>query len=332
MISFPKSIEAAAAGKGTLRAGGTDLQELRHLGVHQGDLVDLRDVAGLDRFELDEAGLHLGAGLSLATVATDPRVIDGFSGLAQAAGGLATPQIRNRATLAGSLLQEVRCWYYRNPHQSCAKKGGAVCLARQGDHLFHACFDRGMCVAPHPSTMAMALLAHDAQVELQDGSRLDIPTLLGDGSDPRRTHALSPGQVVVAVHLPLAEPLERAAYGRAISRARAEWPLVEVIARLWLDKKGKKLTEARVAIGGVANRPFALPAVEAALVGQEPTDEVLAAAAALATQGASPLPMTGYKIKLIPGIVHDVLLRALGDGLIVPPPPPVPEATGEVTP
>jgi xanthine dehydrogenase YagS FAD-binding subunit len=180
--------------------------------------------------------------------------------------------------------------------------------------------------------MAMALLAHDAQVELQDGSRLDIPTLLGDGSDPRHTHALRPGQVVVAVHVPLAEPKERAAYGRAISRARAEWPLVEVIARLWLDRKGKKITDARVAIGGVANRPFALPAVEAALVDQEPTDAVLAASAALAAQGASPLPMTGYKVRILPGIVHDVLLRALGDGLIVPPPPPMPEAFGEVKP
>lgn len=318
MITFPKTAEAAAAGSGTIRAGGTDLQERRHLGISQGDLIDLRDTAGLDRVEVDDLGLHLGAAVSLAALAADTQVVDGFPGIAMAAGSLATPQIRNRASLAGSLLQEVRCWYYRSPRQVCAKKGGAVCLARMGDHLFHSCFDQGMCVAPHPSTMAMALLAYDAQVELQDGSRVDIPALLGDGTDPRQTHALAPGQLIVAVHIPLPEPAERAAYNRAISRSRAEWPLVEVVARLWLDKKEEKIVDARVAMGGVANRPMALPAVEAALVGQEPTDELLSAAAALAAQGAAPLPMTAYKVKLIPGIVNDVLLRARDGGLVAP--------------
>lgn len=312
MITFPKSIEAAASSPGQRRAGGTDVQELRHLGIRSDDLVDLRDCPGLDRFEQAEDGLHLGAGISLTRIAQDAAVKEQYPALAEAAGGLATPQIRNRASLAGSLLQEVRCWYYRHPDQQCAKKGGAVCLARQGDHLYHSCFDTGVCVAPHPSTMAAALWAYDALVELDDASLLDIPTLLGDGTDPRRTHHLAPGRLVVAVHLPPPPPKgELAAYGRAISRARAEWPLAELVVRLGLDKKGEKIDWARLVMGGVANRPLRLSALEEALVGQPPTDETFARLAPMAIEGAKPLPMTGYKLRIIPGLVREQLLRAM---------------------
>lgn len=312
MITFPKSIEAAAAGTGQIRAGGTDVQELRHLGITSGALVDLRDCPGLDRFEQDADGLHLGAGISPTRIAEDIAVREQYPALAEAAGGLATPQIRNRASLAGSLLQEVRCWYYRHPDQQCAKKGGAVCLARQGDHLYHSCFDTGVCVAPHPSTMATALWAHDTLVELDDGSLLDIPTLLGDGNDPRRTHALPPGRLVVGVHLPPPpKEGELSAYGRAISRARAEWPLVELVVRLGMDKRGEKITWARLVMGGVANRPMRLNALEEALVGQPATDETFARLAPMAIEGAKPLPMTGYKLKIIPGLVREQLLRAM---------------------
>jgi len=335
VISFPKTIASAQAAHGVVRAGGTDLQERRLQGITTGDLVDLRDTAGLDRLELDELGLHLGAGLTVQTLATEPRILEGFPGLAQAAAGLATPQIRARGTLGGNVLQEVRCWYYRSPRQVCAKKGGAVCLSRQGDHLYHSCFDLGLCAAPHPSTLALALLVYEAEAELSSGSRLEIPALLGDGHDPRQTHALPPGELLVALHLPPAVPGESAAYGRATSRAQAEWPLVEVIVRLWIDLgKGRhpvaKITDAQVAMGGVANRPLHLPLVEAALIGAEPTDEVLATAAARAAEGASPLPMTAYKVKLIPGIVRDVLTRARD--AVLPPVVELPAATPGATP
>lgn len=318
MITFPKTVEQAAGalagGAALARAGGTDLQERRHLGLSPGDLVDLRDLPGLDAIALDEVELHVGARVSIADLAAHPDVVAAFPALAQATGGLATPQIRHRGTVAGNLLQEVRCWYYRNPRQDCLKKGGAACLARQGDHLYHAAWDRGPCVAPHPSTLAVALLVYDAQVELGSGQRLDLPSLLGDGRDPRQTHALPAGELVTAIHLPFVEPGEWGAYGRAIARARAEWPLAEVAVRLVVDRK-QRVEVARVALGGVANRPFELPQVAQALVGQEPTDEAIAAAAALASEGAAPLPMTAYKVKLVPGIVRDVLTRARAAGL-----------------
>ncbi len=328
MITFPKTVAAAVAAPGQVRAGGTDLQERRHLGLTAGDLVDLRDLSGFDTVGLDDVELHLGAGTTITALAEHPAVQAMFPGLAQAAAGLATPQIRNRATLAGNLLQEVRCWYYRSPRQVCAKKGGSSCLARKGDHLFHVAWDQGpdSCASPHPSTLAVALQAYDAQVELDDGSRLDIPQLLGDGADPKRTHHLPAGRMVVAVHIPRVEPGEQAAYGRAISRARAEWPLVEVVVRMRLDRKGF-VEEARVVAGAMANRPRELDTVSQALLGQEATDELLLAAAAHAADGAAPLPMTAYKVQLAPGIVADVLTRARQaapsskpDPILVPPP------------
>ena len=325
MISFPKSIEQAAASPGEVRAGGTDLQERRHLGLATGDLVDLRDVPDLAGITADAVELHLGAGLTLAALAADPGVQAGFPGIAAAAGGLATPQIRSRATLAGSLLQEVRCWYYRNPRLQCLKKGGSACMARQGDHLFHAAWDLGPCVAPHPSTMAVALWAYDAQVELSTGARRDIPSLLGTGADPRQTHALAPGELLKAVHVPTVLAGERAAYGRAISRARAEWPLAEAVVRLRIGRKNK-IELARVVVGGVANRPLDMGAVAEALLGLEATDEVLAAAAAKAAEGASPLPMTAYKVKLLPGLLRSLLIQAR-DGApsaALPPTPALP--------
>ncbi len=271
MIAFPTSAAEAAAllasrPDAAARAGGTDLEDLRHRGLRRGPTVDLRDVADLSTLNVTwDGGLRIGAGVRLAALAADPTVRAGWPGLAQAAGGLATPQVRAAATVGGSLLQDVRCWYYRDPAAACLKKGGSRCLAREGDALQHACYDLGACIAPHPSTLAMVLLALDASVEVQGGPGLNIVSLLGDGSDPRRTHTLAPDAVVTAIVLPAAPAGVRAAYHRTIQRARAEWPLVE--AYVHIEVEGGKIARPRVAVGGVANRPLRLLEVEAALQG-----------------------------------------------------------------
>jgi len=312
MIAFPKSVDEALAAPGTFRAGATDLQERRHLHVHEGPLVDLRDVVALDAIEdAPGGGLLVGALVPIAALAEDPRVKARWAGLAAAAGGLATPQIRARATVGGNLLQAVRCWYYRSPQFQCLKKGGSTCLARAGDHLYHSCFDKGACAAPHPSTLGMAFLAYDADVLVRGGSDRSVAALLGEGKDPRANHTLEDHAMLTHVSLP-AVGEERSAYARTISRARAEWPLVEAIAVL--DVAGGVVRGARIAIGGVANVPLRLPKVEAALVGKSPTTDVIEAAAALGSDGAAPLPMTAYKVDLIAPTLVDVLERALAGG------------------
>ncbi|MFE4265007.1 FAD binding domain-containing protein [Streptomyces sp. NPDC056883] len=301
---------AVLARGGELRAGGTDTTARQRSGIAPGPFTDL-DAAGSLRgcTPLPGGGLRIGALTTLAALATDPRVGSGWPALAVSAGTAATPQIRAAGTLGGNLLQRNRCWYYRNPHFSCLQKGGSGCPAREGDHHFGVVSGDGPCVAPHPSTLAMALLTYDAGAEVHGESPRTVAELYGDGDRLHRAdHLLAPDRILTAVLLPPPLPGERAACHRATSRAHGEWPLVEATARLALD--GATVTHAAVAAGGVARVPLRLPEVEAALIGREATPEVLAEAAATVLARCRPLPQTGYKTTLFRDTVLEVLERA----------------------
>jgi xanthine dehydrogenase YagS FAD-binding subunit len=290
------------------RAAGTDLSERRRSGVSQGPLIDIAaapDTIGM-QWGADGA-VRIGAFTTIAALAADARVAQAYPGLAAAALGLATPQIRHLATLGGNLAQRSRCWYFRNPHIACLKKGGLDCPARAGNHLYSVAFDLGPCVAPHPSTMAAALLAYEARVSTDRRSGLTIGELLGDGSNGGADHALAPGEMIRSVELPPPVTNERAFYKRAISRSHAEWPLVEVCARAVVS--GGSFQFIRITAGGIAPVPLRLSASEAVLQGAPASSANIANAARLATAGARPLPMTGYKLDLLRGVVHDLLER-----------------------
>lgn len=297
---------------GELRAGGTDTTARQRSGIAPGPFTDL-DGAGSLRgcTPLPGGGLRIGALTTLAELAADPRVRSGWPGLALSAGSAATPQVRAAGTLGGNLLQRNRCWYYRNPHFGCLQKGGSGCPAREGDHHFGVVSGEGPCVAPHPSTLAMALLAYDAEAEIHGEPPRTVAALYGDGDRLHQSdHLLAPDRILTAVQLPPSRPGERAAHHRATSRAHAEWPLVEATARLALD--GATITYAAVAAGGVARVPLRLTEVEAALTGREATPEVLTAAAATVLARCRPLPGTGYKVTLFRDTVLEVLERAAG--------------------
>lgn len=314
MITFVRNRSDLDGAQGELRAGGTDLQDRRRKGISTGPVVDLRDLDGRDAVTLTaEGGLSLGSGLSIQGLADHPDVQRGWPGLAQAAGELATPQIRARGTLGGNLLQRVRCWYYRDPGQRCLKSGGGACLARAGEHRFHASHDAGgACIAPHASTLAVALTAFDATVTLRgrDGTELvlTVPELLGDGRDATRDHALPEGAFLVSVELPPPVEGERSAYFRAASRSRADWPLVEAAARLQVDDQGR-VSAARVVLGGVTNRPLDSPAA-AGLVGDRAREEAFLAAGARAVPDLPTLPGAAWKASLIAPVFAEVLLHA----------------------
>ena len=288
------------------RAAGTDLSERRRSGVSKGPLMDIvaaSDITGIHWGA--DGSLRIGACTTIAAIAGDNRIAAAYPGLAASALGLATPQIRHLATLGGNLAQRSRCWYYRNPHIACLKKGGSDCPARDGNHLYGVAFDLGPCVAPHPSTMAAALLAYEATVITYQRNRLSIREVLGDGSDGSADNALLPGEMIRGVELAAPVPGELGVYKRAISRSHAEWPLAEVCARAVV--KDGVFQFVRLAAGGIAPVPLRLPAVEAALQGKPANPATIAEAAREATSGASPLPMTGYKLDLLVGVVHDVL-------------------------
>lgn len=292
------------------RAAGTDLSERRRSGVSTGPLIDIAAQPDMTSMLWGADGtLRIGAFTTIATIASDGRIAAAYPGLAAAALGLATPQIRHLATLGGNLAQRSRCWYYRNPQIACLKKGGSDCPARTGNHLYGVAFDLGPCVAPHPSTLAAALLAYGATV-VTDQRGLTIAELFGDGSDGTADNALRPGELIRGVELPVALNGERALYKRAISRTHAEWPLVEICARAVV--KDGAFQFIRLTAGGIAPVPLRLAAVETALQGKPANAAAIASAAALAVAGAKPLPMTGYKLDLLQGVVHDLLERLAG--------------------
>jgi xanthine dehydrogenase YagS FAD-binding subunit len=295
------------ASHGEWLAAGTDLMERRRSGVSRGPVRLVVPTAMMRAIVWRaDGGADLGASVTIAAIAADPKLQAAYPGLSAAAADLATPEIRQMATVGGNLAQKSRCWYYRSPDIACLKKGGTTCPARTGNHLYGVAFDFGPCVAPHPSTMGMALLAYDARATTDQRPDIALSAVFGDGQDGRRDNALLPAELITGIVLPVPMTGERAVYRRAASRAHAEWPLVELTVRLVMDQSGK-IDLARVAVGGVAPVPLRLPDVERILVGQSLADLPRAAAQTAAVAGAKPLPMTGYKVHVLEGLLADAL-------------------------
>jgi xanthine dehydrogenase YagS FAD-binding subunit len=287
-------IELSRVAGGEFRAGGTDVMSRRGAGPYH-DLSGLTELRGVTHGA--DGSVRVGALTTVAEVAG----LASHPALAATAGALATPQIRAAGTLGGNLLQRNRCWYFRNPAFSCFQTGGDSCPARQGPDLYQAIVDGGPCVAPHPSSLAMALLTYDVTVEVHGRDPMPLADLYGP--DPASDHLLGPGAILVAVVLPAPVYGERAAYHRAISRFEAEWPLVEAVARVTADSTGMR--SVAVAAGGVARTPLRLSEVEAALAGGASPEE---AAELVLARCDRP---DHYKARLFAGTVLEVLERAL---------------------
>ncbi|MFD9466525.1 FAD binding domain-containing protein [Streptomyces sp. NPDC060027] len=313
--TLSETAESVRTLRGELRAGGTDRVARVRAGIAQGSAIQIPPLPDLNGITAQADGtVRLGALTLISELADDPVLQTHYPALTLTAGALATPQIRAAGTLGGNLLQHNRCWYYRNPHFTCYRNGGDSCPARTGVHHHAVVIDQGPCVAPHPSSIAMALIGYDAWIDVHERGAFHITDLYGDGSDPTHDHLLDAHDVLTAVTLPAPLPGERAAYHRAISRAKAEWPLVEAVARLTLS--AGVIETAAVTAGGIARTPLRLPAVEAALVGRSATAENLLAAAEEATHGCSPLPHTQYKVELLRDTVLEVLERAAWSGTV----------------
>jgi len=285
-----------------LRAGGTDLSERRRSGISSGEIVDIRPSDGLAGIVWSGAAARIGALVTIATVAADADVAKAYPGLAAAAAGLATPQIRAVGTVGGNLAQRNRCWYYRNPHLACLKKGGADCPSRAGNHLYGVIYDLGPCVSPHPSTLGAALLAYDATVTTDQRGAIPVADVFAGGTSD---NTLAERERILHIDMPPPVAGERAAYRRAISRTHAEWPLVEVIVRAVVEQE--RFILVRVAAGGIAPVPLRLREAEEALAGGPADAAAIRAAATAAVAKANPLPQAAYKTRLLRQLMVDLL-------------------------
>ncbi len=293
MIHFPTRLEDV--GEGEIRAGGSDLTDRQQRGIRTGPISDLRDLGGLDTLDVS-ASATIGARVRLAALARHPVLRQRYAGLAEAVGGLATPQIRAIATVGGALLQRTRCSYYRDTTVSCFKRGGGECPARTGDSAHHAAVLQSPCYCVSPSTLAVALTAYDATVRVVGGPSGPVAALY-DGSDPTRDHQLPVGAVLVGVDVPAVGD-ERSAWLRISARSRAEWPLVEIVAR-----RGPGFH--RLVVGGVAAVPLDLAPVAAAIDAGRAWEPVWRRMAATWQKN----PAAAYKLELVEAAVHSVLER-----------------------
>ncbi len=243
-----------------VKAGGIDLLDLMKEELLQPRrIVNLRGIAGLDKIAGQEGGrLRLGALATVAQLAVDP-LVRPYAALADAARNAASPQIRNVATLGGNLLQRPRCWYFRSVHHHCVRKGGETCFAFGGENQYHAIFDHRGCAIVHPSTLATALVAFDARIELTDAAEAKRETALEEffvlpTRDPHRENDLRAGEIVSAVLLPKLAAGARSAHLKQAEKESFDWPIADVAVVLEADAQGL-CRRASVVLGAAAPVP-----------------------------------------------------------------------------
>jgi xanthine dehydrogenase YagS FAD-binding subunit len=292
-------------------AGGTDLLTLMKADVAApSHLVNIKHLVDLPSGIADmPQGLMLGALTTLADIETHAVVKQHYPLLAQAAAVAATPQLRNMATLGGNLLQRPRCWYFRSRLLHCWLKGGTECPARDGENQFHALFGGGPCYAVHPSDLAPALLALDAQVRLQGtggGRTVPIAEFYSLPTEDRRHETeIRCHELLLSVLVPRLAEGTRSAYLKAMDRKVWAFALVAVAATVRLE--GHHITDARLILGGISPIPWRASAAEQELCGAEASAGLFARAADAALADAEPLQHNAYKVSLTKNLIRRAL-------------------------
>ncbi|MBF8691804.1 FAD binding domain-containing protein [Pseudomonas fulva] len=313
----PASVEEALRltdGSSRFIAGGTNLVDLMKENVERPErLIDITGLE-LNRIEPSDAGgVVIGALVSNADLAWDPLIRQRYPLLSQAILAGASPQLRNMASTGGNLLQRTRCYYFYDTGTPCNKREpGSGCPARSGLNRIHAILGASeACVATHPSDMCVALAALKAVVHVQGpADKRQIPfadfhRLPGD--TPQHDNHLAPDELITAIELPDQGFAEHFRYVKVRDRASYAFALVSVAAALRIENG--LIQEARIALGGVAHKPWRNEAVEATLHGQAPSIELFTQAATALLQGAQPLSQNGFKVQL----AQQAIIRALNE-------------------
>lgn len=317
--SVDEAVAAGAAPGAAFLAGGTNLIDLMKGDiVRPARLVDVSRLPGLDAVEsLPDGGLRIGALVRNADLAHDPAFRRRFPSVAEALLSGASGQLRNAATVGGNLLQRTRCAYFYDTASACNKRApGSGCDARDGENRLHAILGWSEhCIATHPSDFCVPLAAFDAVVEIAGPSgRREVPLdsfHLLPGATPERDTVLAPGELIVAVRLP-AEAAAFAAHARYLKlRERTSYAFAVVSAAAALRIEGGVIAGARLALGGVAAKPWRARAAEQALAGTPAEPASFQQAAELALEGAAASGDNAVKITLAKRLVVRALALAL---------------------
>jgi len=296
-------------------AGGTDL-----LTRMKADIDAPEALADIKRTNLPKGiretknGLSIGALTTLTEIEKSELLKEKCTLLSEAASLAATPQLRNRATLGGNLLQRPRCWYYRSSHIDCWLKGGESCPAKEGRNEHHALFGDSPCIAVHPSDLASCLTALGASVKLRgpgDERELTLTDFYKEPEAGRRYETvIEDDELITAINVSALPEGAKSTYLKAMDRKVWAFALVGVAAVLHVENS--TIQDARLALSGVAPIPWRLDAVENDLKGQAPSQTLFAEVAERALEGAKALEHNAYKIPLAKRLIKRALSNLSG--------------------
>ena len=295
--------------------GGQDLlTTMKAYIVRPPRVVNLKTIPDANRIAADEAsGVVLGALATLTDVEANPAVAKLVPGLIDAIHSVATPQIRNVGTIGGNLCQRPRCWYFRHENLKCLKRGGDTCYAKDGENKYHAIYGTDApCVITHPSDLAPMLVAVSAVIsatgakgsrEIGAGEFFRMPT----ADDPRRENVLA-GEIVTEIRIPATPLAARSTYLKFKERLSLDFAMASVATAVELAADGT-VRAARVVLGGLAPVPWALPEVDAFLIGKRLDEATVLKAGELAIADAKPLSQNAYKLQLTKTLVRRALMK-----------------------
>jgi xanthine dehydrogenase YagS FAD-binding subunit len=271
-------------------------------------VVDLRGGQELKGVKATaDGGLEIGAATTLTEVVRHPLVKEKFPILTQAAGLVASPQIRNQGTIGGNVSQDTRCWYYRSGW-TCYRAGGNICYADTPTAINreHAIFDANRCVAVNPSDTAPALVALDAKMVIRSAQRgervVDAEAFfIGPGIDITRMTVVQPGDLLTVIRIPATWAGAPFYFEKVRERQVWDFPIVNVAAMLKVANG--TIADSRIVVNAVAAHPMRLKAVEGAVAGKARNEDTAKIAGDLAVQGAKPLAHNAYKIPLVRNLV-----------------------------
>ena len=295
-------------------AGGTTLLDMMKLNVAtHNQLVDI-NMLPFKGIEQTADGLRIGALERMSDVGENPLVMQQYPVISQSLLLAASPQLRNMASIGGNLLQRTRCGYFRDTAFPCNKRQpGSGCPAQDGENAGLAILGTSKsCIATYPGDLAVALVALDAVLLLENpkGKQRRVPLVdfhLLPGSTPQHETVLEPGELIVAVTVPAAAHARKSLYLKV--RERTSYAYALASAAVGLDVQAGQIRSARVALGGVGTKPWRSLAAEKVLTGAPATEATFRAAAAAALREAQPREHNRYKVEL----AQNTLVRALTD-------------------
>lgn len=313
-----EAAEAGARKNTAFKAAGTDIVDrMKERQLSPENVVSLLPLkAEMAGIRADAGAVTIGALTTLTQLEESPLLTgEALAAIRQAAATTATPLIRNRGTVGGNLLQLSRCWYLRSAAFECLHDGrGEACLAMYGENRYHAVMGYRDCVRVHPSNLAPALIALDAEVSVFSGGgtrRIKVRDLYP--KDPKGLapeHVLKDGEILTAVHVPPQPDGTRSVYDESREKLSFDWATTAAAVRVRVD--GGTIREASICLGAVGPNP--VPADDAAemLIGKEPSAELFAKVADEAFADAAPLSQNEYKIPVGKAVLRDALAAAAG--------------------